>query len=572
MIDKRVLFTSPFAPFGVDDEFGHRDVHAEFFPAHLTRNQGIFEIRSVNPFVNLHVLAKNIRTPSTVLEYPTIEAYVNELRTGTYSHVAITTVIATNPKARKMVQLAREYAPNAKVIIGGYGVAIEQAKDYFGADYLCKGDGVKFIRELFGEKNRPFVDPLIESRPSHVLGFKLDPTLYIVGSLGCSNGCDFCITSHFFNCKNEKILKNGKDLFNLIKEHRAKNYDRLKKAKVQTIYIFSENFLADKLLLEEFGQLVKSFDNDIPISIGCFGSAAAVAQYDPEFLAKIGISNIWIGVESRLFNHNKLNGIDLASLFDSLKRHGIVTIGSAMLGFPFHTPENIYEDVDYLFSLKPTFCQFTIYSPTPGTPSYEKAKRNGWINDEYDYRLVNGFNEYFEHPNFKKRELHAILSNCLAREIRELGPSIFRYLEVVFNKYDLSIETKDSVQPSYTKQKLENILTKGLMALPIGIFYKPTQKKTLYLLSLISKIISRKKTGLIYLFLSPIVIPLILVYVLLINLMKGSSQPNSLRFEYNRQEQCTQKDLGQEITLFHTPALKNIFSRILLQIIKIVIN
>ncbi|MEO5355899.1 MAG: hypothetical protein H7844_01205 [Nitrospirae bacterium YQR-1] len=566
MKKNKILFVSPFQPYGINDQFGHKDVQGEFFLAHITRNQGMFQIRSVNPFVNLHFLSINIKTPSVVLEYPTVEMYINELKKGCYTHVAITTVLATNPKAKHMIELSAQYAPSAEVIIGGYGVAMENPEAYFGVDleHICRGDGVTFMRKLLGEEDAPVLNPLIESRPSHVLGFKMDTTLYIVGSMGCENKCEYCITSHFYDCKNEKVLKSGKELYDLIMTHRAANYETLKKNGVQTVYIFNENFLGDKKLVEEFGALIEGVD-DFPVSIGCFGSAAAVMQYDHAYLAKIGISNIWIGVESLKFKHKKLRDINMNEMFQSLYENGISTIASLIIGFPFHTPENIQDDINYFFSLKATFYQFTIYSPTPGTPSFELAKKNNWIGADYDLRAINGFNEYFKHPNFESGGLEEVLNSCVQREMAEKGPTIFRYLEIAARKLEIADQsTLNSTASSYQKKYYKRILDRALLMSPLGLLIMPTRfKKNAYVLSVIYKMLkARKISGLLALLLSP----LGMLYVLVYNLFYDKTeQPEAIAFVYENYKQIPEEKYTESTNptgLFAriSESIKNIFT------------
>ena len=64
-----------------------------------------------------------------------------------------------------MVALVREHAPNTKIILGGYGTVLtdEELKPY--ADFICREEGVGFMRRLLGESEipMPYKQPLIVS-------------------------------------------------------------------------------------------------------------------------------------------------------------------------------------------------------------------------------------------------------------------------------------------------------------------------------------------------------------------------------------------------------------------------
>lgn len=508
-----VLLSSAFGPFGVTDAFGHRNTRAEFFPAHLTRGQAMFDIRGSNPYTSLHTIAANLDAPSRVLENPSRRAYLRELRSGDYSYVALTTVVATNEKVREMARLARQVAPRVKVVVGGYGVAIEDPEEYFGTPYICRGDGVAYMKELLGEPRRPFVDPQTESRPARLFGVQLPSSLYVVGSLGCDKACDFCITSYFFRCKTTGLLGSGARLLELILQHRRHNDRRLRRQGIQNVFIFSEDFLADYTLVTEFHDLYRALRDDLPVSIGCFGSAAAVAQYDPAYLAEAGITSIWIGVESRLFRHRKLRDVDVSALFRGLHRSGIVTTASLILGLPEHTPSNIQEDVDLLLSLGPTFCQFSLYTPLPGTPAYTRAIHKGWLRSDYDSRLVTGFNEYFDHPAFPRGALESLLKDCLRREMAELGPSVLRYAAALTHR-----ASNATAHPTYHRAKALAAHAKRTLVLatfvwPVALLYRPSRVKTATLWKLLMQIlgISGLRAGLALLF-SPMTSLLALSY------------------------------------------------------------
>lgn len=425
----KILFTTVFRPFGVDGEYGSALTFSEFHQAHLTRYQGPFAIRGNNPSLGLHFIANNIEVSSVVLEYPTLEEFEEELLENQYDYVGITCGVATVKKAIRMAELIREISPKSRTIVGGHGTVVPGVEESF--DFVCRGEGVKFMRNLLGEYlERPINHPFVYNTETQVLGVRFRPCGMIAAGLGCPNRCEFCSTSYYFDCKHLPFLSDGKEIYELMMAMGAKLRHTFMDA--LNFMIIEEDFLLDKKRVEEFGKY--AIKSPIPLSFACFASAKSVSQYDPEYLARIGMTSVWIGVESKFARYPKLSGINMKDLFEQLRNSGIKTIGSLMLGFNFHNQQTIHEDISYLISLEPTFAPFAICCPIPSTPYYERMKRKGRIISN-DWNLYNGFHCVIDHPNFTPKELEEILHRAYQRDFTHLGPSILRALEVDFLGY-----------------------------------------------------------------------------------------------------------------------------------------
>ena len=77
------LLTSVFGPYGVDDEFGRAENRMELFHNQVTREQGIFSYRFNHHSFGLQFLAQNLETPTTVLDFPTLDRFTEEVKRGT---------------------------------------------------------------------------------------------------------------------------------------------------------------------------------------------------------------------------------------------------------------------------------------------------------------------------------------------------------------------------------------------------------------------------------------------------------------------------------------------------------
>ncbi|MEE8382964.1 MAG: radical SAM protein [Thermodesulfobacteriota bacterium] len=451
---KKVLLTTVCGPFGADTDDCTRHVMPELFHAQVTRAQGIFSLRSTYISYGLEYIAKNITTPATVLQYPTMKQFKRELNKG-YDYVGISFVIATFGKLKKMCKMVKEVSPASKIILGGYGTMLPECDQY--GDYICREEGVDFMRRLLGEvhDDEPKKHVVYPTR-SKILGFPVLKGAVVLAGLGCPHGCDFCATSHYHKRRHIPLLKTGADLYREIR--------RVQKVLGDPklgIGMIEEDFLLQKERAGEFLDCVKK-DEKNPIRFSCFASAYSVSQWDPEDLVRMGIDTIWIGVESRQATYPKLKGLDVKAIFETLHSHGINTLASLILGHDFHTVENVWEDLEYLLSLNPSLTQFLILTPACSTPLFERLKREGRLLD-VPHKQWDGFHLVYDHPHIEKHKMEELLLKFYDEEYRRLGPSVIRFIEKQLTGYLRFKNATDPLLRSHAEKHKQGCLE----ALPI---------------------------------------------------------------------------------------------------------
>ena len=67
---KRILLTSVFGPFGVDDAWGRKENIMELFHNQVTKAQGMASLRVHHRSFGLDFLAANVESPVQVLDFP----------------------------------------------------------------------------------------------------------------------------------------------------------------------------------------------------------------------------------------------------------------------------------------------------------------------------------------------------------------------------------------------------------------------------------------------------------------------------------------------------------------------
>jgi len=395
----RILFTTTFKPFGKDSQYSRKDNFPETFHNRITREQGIYSYRCHFSSFSLHSIANNISAKSAVLEYPSYKRFIRELKKG-YDYVGISSVVANFQKVKKMAEAVREKSPNSKIIIGGFVADVENIEKMMPVDYLCRGEGISFMRDLLGEpEDFDFKNPDIVSRGHSIMGVPLlrKKNPQIITGLGCPYGCDFCCPSHHFGRKYVRYYKSGKDLFN--------EMTRMERLYKSNIFGFNgdDNFLLDQERAEELRECIVKSKRQYETFY--FASSDNIKKFGPDKMAEMGTNIVWLGRESNLIETRKNDGIDLASLVEELQYHGIKVVVSSMLLMEHHTKQNIWKDVEDHISLSPDFSMMTFCIALPGTPLYDRHQEEGKILPGYAFEDWNGVSApYSEHLHFTPQE------------------------------------------------------------------------------------------------------------------------------------------------------------------------
>jgi radical SAM superfamily enzyme YgiQ (UPF0313 family) len=437
---KKVLLTTIQQPLGIENETTTKSITNEMYNTQVTLAQGVFSLRLYFNGLSLELIANNLKTPTTVLHFPTVKILIKELKKG-YDYIGINFVVTTFPKVKELYELVRRYAPETKIILGGHGTVLDECDQY--ADYVCREEGVNFMTRLLGEeKVVNFKVPHI-CRDMKIMNVTTQPEAVLMVGLGCTRGCDFCSTSHFFNRKYIPFLKTGREI------HEAMMGFEFKNSTIRNISIIDEDFLADRKKLEEMIHLnAKVIDK--PILFSCMSSLKSISQYTTDELVSMGNFGVWIGIESKYSTYKKLLNIDAGKMITDLKNTGIVPLTSFIIGCDWHDEKTIEEDFQYLISLRPVFSQATLYSPCQKTPLYDRMLREGRLLD-IPYKFHDGFHALIKHPNFSPERLEKLRLEFYRREFEELGPSLCRMLEVQLSGYKKFIKSPEALHIARAK-------------------------------------------------------------------------------------------------------------------------
>ena len=138
----RVLLTSVFGPYAQDDEYGSRVINPmELYHNQVTRVEGPFSLRMFHRSWGLMLIQANIAAPCTLLDFPTEERFVEEIRDRRYDVVGISSITTNVLKVKRMCELVRHYQPGAVIVVGGHvaNIADLHAADRCGLDREGRG-------------------------------------------------------------------------------------------------------------------------------------------------------------------------------------------------------------------------------------------------------------------------------------------------------------------------------------------------------------------------------------------------------------------------------------------------
>jgi radical SAM superfamily enzyme YgiQ (UPF0313 family) len=426
----RVLLCSVFGPYAQDDAYGSRALNPmELYHNQVTRVQGPFSLRMFHRSWGLMLIQANLSAPCTLLDFPTLERFIEELTSQRYDVIGISAIVPNVDKVAHMCSLIRRHQPGAAIVVGGHVANYQGLSDRIDADHIVRGEGVRWFQRYLGERtDGPIRHPRILSGiGARTMGVTLrekpgDVAATLIPSVGCPMGCNFCSTSAMFGGKGRFIdfYPTGDELFAVMLELE-------RDLRVRSFFVMDENFLLHRKralrLLELMQQHHKAW------SLYVFSSANVLRSYTIEQLVGLGVSWVWMGLEGKASKYVKLAGADTLTLVRMLQSHGIRVLGSTIIGMEEHTPENLDAAIDYAVQHDTEFHQFMLYTPIPGTPLWGQLQREGRLTDPEcrDAADTHGqlrFN--YRHPNLPAGTEGAWLVKAFTRDFEINGPSVVR--------------------------------------------------------------------------------------------------------------------------------------------------
>jgi len=415
-----------------------------------------------------------------IIDTPTLKTttdeFIEEVKSWKPDVVGISVQTPTAPKAYDAITRLKEEVPDTPVIVGGshptfmYEEALRRNADVvvrFEGEYTTlelinvlereglSYDALKRVKGLaFRTKDngivvterRPYISDLdkLPWPARHLLPMdrytvfgKPVKVAHVMASRGCPYGCAYCSTSYFWGRRIRfRSAENVADEIEyLVSKHGVK----------------SVVFTDDELTVNRrfvYGLVKEVKERGLDVTFACGSRVDHVDRDYLKFLYENGFTTLYFGVESAsqetLDRIGKGITVDQAiKVFEQIKEINGFAAGSFILGFPWETLDDMKRTVELAVKLDPSYAQFTVLTPYPGTPIYDFAVKNNLIVDhdwehyttikpvmrgfhfttkELGRMLVYAYRKFYFRLSFLLRELRAgrlkDLLSILGRELR----------------------------------------------------------------------------------------------------------------------------------------------------------
>ena len=384
-------------------------------------------------------IVKIIDSPTLSLK---LSDFIRKVKRFKPDIVGFTAITPTIYKAYKAAKAIKNIYPEIPVIIGGPHVSFmyEEALSKRYIDFVVRGEGeytslelintierygldISKIREISGiayryddkihvTKARAIIKNLDElPKPArHLLPMDkytfLDKPIkifHLMASRGCPYGCLYCSTSYFWG---RTVRFRSVDL--VIDEIK----DAVYKYKINNIVFTDDELTINKKWIMEFSKKVRQEKLDIYYTAGSRVDRGSLEILNA--LRKSGCGAIYYGVESA--NQVSLDRIGkritipmIKKAFENAKKVGLDTVGSFILGFPWETIDDMKDTIKFAIKLQPSFAQFTVLTPYPGTPIYYQALKEDLIED-FNWENYTTLRAVMRGYHFTRKVLQKMLS------------------------------------------------------------------------------------------------------------------------------------------------------------------
>ena len=420
-------------------------------------------LETTSPPMNLAYLASSLEldghevkiVDSLAMGYG-FEDVLREAKAFNPDLVGLTATTPTVYDAYKMADMIKQELPDAKTVIGGPHVSFmarESLEECPSLDVVVRGEGEETIRELAEKlekgrglkgvrgityrdgdlikenEDRPFIRD-IDSIPMpayHLLPmdrYKMGGFSFctILTSRGCPYDCIFCSSSKLMG----KIWR-ARSVEAVLDELRLLH----DKYRVREIEFLDDTFTLNMKRAEAIAEgMVRE---GLDIGWGCSSRANTMSERLAKALRKAGCHSIYVGVESATqktldFIKKGITIDQVIRAFRILRETGFNTVATFILGIPGETKELIMKTIRFAKKLKPTFAQFTIFTPYPGTEAYNMAVREGWLITR-DWSKFDTLTPVMKLPGLSPKDLRMLLSRAYLSFY--LAPS---YIVEIFRK------------------------------------------------------------------------------------------------------------------------------------------
>jgi len=135
-------------------------------------------------------------------------------------------------------------------------------------------------------------------------------------------------------------------------------------------------------------------------------------------LKRVGLTSITVGIETpddstlQNFRRAPVAGDRQREFIATCGSLGIRTVAGFLIGFPEDTEESIRRVLSYAIDVKPTFANFNVVTPYPGTPFFEQVRDQ--IGD-HDFSHYTVYTPVMKYEHLSRERVGELLQKCFRR-------------------------------------------------------------------------------------------------------------------------------------------------------------
>jgi len=298
--------------------------------------------------------------------------------------------------ARRAYQIAAQYRRRGvKVAMGGFHATLVPDEAQAHADTVVVGEAEGIWADILEDAESGRLAPRYHGDRGDLARICMDRGIFrgkrylplgvIETGRGCRFPCEFCAVQSFF-----ARSYRARPVDDVLRELRGLKHDK------KLFFFADDNFAGD------MGQRDALLDALPALNIRWVTQMSINAAHDETFVARLaraGCRGVLIGFESL----NEANLQAMGKIFNTmrsgfpgalanLRRHGIAVYGTFVFGYEHDTPDSFDEAVDFALEEKMYLAAFNHLVPFPGTPLYERLRREGrlrfdawWLDERYRF-------------------------------------------------------------------------------------------------------------------------------------------------------------------------------------------
>jgi radical SAM superfamily enzyme YgiQ (UPF0313 family) len=321
--------------------------------------------------------------------------------------IGMTAITLTYKSALHIAELTKEIHPNCITVLGGphatfwheealhecpqLDAVVRREGEYTLLELVQRLEAGKSFHDVIGttcrnngmivkNPDRPYIENLDElPYPARHLWpleslRKVEDVFYLTTSRGCTFWCDFCEAVRMFGRRYR--MRSPRNVVNEI--------EFLNKTFGGTQFTFCDDaFTVDQARTEELcDEILK---RNLKIVWNCGTRVDMVTKKLLTKMKKAGCASVWFGIESGAQEvldemHKGISTSQTLRTVKWVRELGLTPVPNVLLGFPGETKKTAWKTIKFAEKISPdNLAFFNIATPLPGTPLYDRVKKNGWL-------------------------------------------------------------------------------------------------------------------------------------------------------------------------------------------------